>query len=588
MTAPERLPELSALRWLDRPALHVATGLAGHVVVVLLWRLGCVHCRQALAELARLQAEYLRRPFAVVAVHVPTSQTERCERRLRAALQELDGPLTVAVDESRALCNALRVSALPAFVLADADGEIRFRGHGEPNRLPLVEAIDSLLARAAHGRAATVPFVPCAEHRERSLMPRGIAAHGGELWLAAAGHRRVYVVDTDGRVLRSIGSGAAGADDGEALRATFRSPQALCALAAHMLVADAGSHTLRAIEYATGEVATWCGTGRRSTDRTGGGFARDQGLCSPVGSIEHEGAVVVAQAGAHQLWQFDPATRAASAWFGTGVRAETDGGEAAAFVEPWAAAAFMDSLWVVDAGGGTLRQLELAHHRVQTVRRGLARPTAVVAAAGALWIAASWQPAVLRYEPVAGVLETWFDAAHGLVEPVALAVDGNRLWIADAATSCLFAADLTRGERTLRRVPLTDVPALPESPGAGLADLAERLVLRAFCDVSLRIALPLPAGWQLDTKVPVQVDAIDEAKPVLACSRNTVATIDGATAVVLLPVAEEGHGALRLRVRGAARQGPAAAPATATWNWVVPVEVAEAGPTEAEVRAVAR
>jgi hypothetical protein len=302
----------------------------------------------------------------------------------------------------------------------------------------------------------------------------------------------------------------------------------------------------------------------------------------------HEGAVVVAQAGAHQLWQFDPATRAASAWFGTGKRAETDGGEAAAFVEPWAATALSDSLWVVDAGGGTLRQLELGHHRVHTVLRGLARPTAVVAASGVLWIAASWQPAVLRYEPVRGVLETWFGASHGLVEPVALAVVGARLWIADAGTASLFEADLTSDAHMLRQVPLLDVPALPEASDAGLADLAENLVLRAFSDVTLRIALPLPAGWQLDEKVPVEVHAIDEGKPVLACNRNAVASIEAGRAVVLLPVAEVGRGALRLRVRGAVRQGSTVPPRTATWNYVVPVEVSPDGQLKADVIAVAR
>src|SRR6185503_9228235 len=115
----------------------------------------------------------------------------------------------------------LGVSALPMFVLADATGAIRYRGQGEPNRLPLVEAIDRLLAEAReNGRAAAVPFSPCAAPRERSPVLRGLAAHGGELWLAAAGHRRVFAIDTDGRVLRAIGSGAAGADDGGAARAS--------------------------------------------------------------------------------------------------------------------------------------------------------------------------------------------------------------------------------------------------------------------------------------------------------------------------------------------------------------------------------
>ena len=39
-------------RWLDRPPLHLATGLRGHVVLVLYWRLGCAHSRAQLHDAA--------------------------------------------------------------------------------------------------------------------------------------------------------------------------------------------------------------------------------------------------------------------------------------------------------------------------------------------------------------------------------------------------------------------------------------------------------------------------------------------------------------------------------------------------------
>ena len=57
-SVPPRLPEFPAsLRWLERPPCSVATGLRGHVVGLLLWRLGCVHSRQALAELGFIVVE---------------------------------------------------------------------------------------------------------------------------------------------------------------------------------------------------------------------------------------------------------------------------------------------------------------------------------------------------------------------------------------------------------------------------------------------------------------------------------------------------------------------------------------------------
>ena len=87
----------SSWRWLDRPPLHLETGLRDHVVLVQYWRLGCVHSRVALHDAALLEGDLRGLPCAIVAVHVPTCDAERDEDRLRRAIAQAPGCLTHAV-----------------------------------------------------------------------------------------------------------------------------------------------------------------------------------------------------------------------------------------------------------------------------------------------------------------------------------------------------------------------------------------------------------------------------------------------------------------------------------------------------------
>jgi hypothetical protein len=563
--------------------------LRGHVVAIVSWRLGCVHCRHAVAELASLQREFVGRAFAVVAVHTPLAPAEHDLARLRRTLAERTVPVAVAVDAEGALVRQFGHRALPGLVLLDVDGSVRFVGHGEPNRLRVAQGIEVLLRQAErNGVAARVPFVPAMPlvSAPRPLAPSAIASDGDTLWVAAPGHRRVYEVDHNGNVLRTIGSGGPGTADGPALRASFHTPMGLLVHRDHVVVADVGGHTLRAIDRTTGEVVTWCGNGRRNTDRTGGAFGDQQGLCSPVAMAAQDGGIYVSQAGAHQIWQFDPETQAGSAWVGTGARSLRDGGEEATFAEPWGIAVREHAVFVADASNGALRKIDLGHNFVRTVAQGLTRPMGLALHGADVFVADSWQAAVVRWCEGAELASGFADARAGLVEPVALAVAGDELWIADAGANCLFVADLP-GSGDLRRVDLSGFPALPAVVhDERFARLAQPLEAHEFSDVTLRITLPLAAGEQLDAAQPCQVDVLDEGPPVLACDRNGSVSIEDGCAVMLVPISDRGVGALRVRVQATVREGASAQPRQRTWRYVVPVEVGTAGGVDFVVHAL--
>lgn len=572
MSAGFTLP--ASLDWLGRPAL-AESGLAGHVVVVLLWRLGCDHCHEAAAELEQVVRAIGEQAFVVLAAQVATNAAERDRaRQLRAAAGR---PFASCVDARRELVASLQAKALPFVALFAADGARKFASPGVPHRQRLREAIDALLADAAHaGRRAVVPFVPYAEPPR--LGPLALLAEPDRLWLAAAGAHRVYELDHTGQVLRTFGSGGAGSTDGVPSHQQFVRPAALLGLPDHVLVADAGAHTLRALERRSGCSETWSGTGRRSADRQGGAYARDQGLCAPAALLALDGTVVLAQPLLRQLWQFDPATRAAAAWLGGGER-HADGPEDVMFQSPHgvalnAGAAHGGELLVADAGADAIVAVDLAHQRARARWVGVSRPVAVLVHEGSVYVAASFGPTILvadLHDPTAP-LRPLFGAQHGLVEPVALAAFGSTLWIADVGADVVWVADLAAPTRGLVPLVLAGLPAPAAELGARATLLAPRR-LAAHSDVVLRLGVAAADGEDRQLREErgerVEVDIVDAGAPRLAVPRHAVVVPHDGVAEVLLPLDEPGSGALRVRLRTA----------VGTRHFVVPIEVVDGAAT---------
>ncbi|MCA8974414.1 MAG: hypothetical protein KDC98_06815 [Planctomycetes bacterium] len=577
---------------LDRPPLALATALRGNVVAMLFWRAGCVHSRQALADLVTLPGELEGEPFAVVAVHVPSVEAERDPARVRRIVSGLPAAVTVLLDDERALAGALAITALPSLVLFDAAGDLCFSGRGEPNRRRLFDAVEVLLTMASEsGRAARVPFAPPAASPRFALQPTALAADADGLWIGAAGHDRAYRVSADGEVERSIdGLGRA---------------SGMCVHVGRLFVSDSTTHQLRAFDLADADTGargerdavadliggrrdsqqaapTWTtvlGTGRRSTDRFGGGFGIDQGLCSPAGLLAHEGAIYCAQAGAHQVWQFDPETLAATPWMGTGARMLRDGGDEATFAEPLALAASADELYVADAGNGAVRAIELAHNFARTIAQNVQRPCAVAVRGDQLFVLAAWQPALLVMPRSGGSLEVWFGAEHGLVEPVALELVADTLWIADVGADCLFAVDLEAPSPTLRRVELRDwAPVAPAATRSGAAQVMAPIEVREFSDVELSIPLPHTIGAPVGHGTRCEVDILDEGEPVLAADRHLVVQAAADHVAVLIPITGSGQGTLRVVVSAAIGA------ATRTYRHLVPVLVSPTGALQTRLR----
>ena len=195
---------------------------------------------------------------------------------------------------------------------------------------------------------STRPRAPCtaatartSRHRRRrpscASRARPSGCRAAPCWSATRGHHSlVELADDAETVLRRIGAGDRGSPTAPRRRRRFSEPQGLCLLPPDVagtvgydvVVADTVNHALRGVRLDTGDVTTVAGTGAQwmqGDPQPVDGDPRIP-LSSPwdVAWSRRRG-VVVAMAGIHQLWRFDPVPPSISVWAGTTNEGLVDG-----------------------------------------------------------------------------------------------------------------------------------------------------------------------------------------------------------------------------------------------------------------------
>src|SRR6185436_3894580 len=191
----------------------------------------------------------------------------------------------------------------------------------------------------------------------------------GALLVTDTGQHRLIELDADlESVRRTIGAGR-GLRDGDGGEARFAEPLGLAllppavaaAVGYDVVVADSGNHALRGVRLADGTVSTVAGTGDQLRTRLAPGTVRPRGtpLSTPWDVAWWNGRLVVAMAGCHQLWTFDPVSATVTVLLGTADEGLRDGGPGEAFfAQPSGLAADGDVLWVADAESSALRVVD--------------------------------------------------------------------------------------------------------------------------------------------------------------------------------------------------------------------------------------
>ncbi|RIV38949.1 NHL domain-containing thioredoxin family protein [Micromonospora radicis] len=465
MSARVRAPELRGRGWLNTGGRELKLAdLRGKIVVADFWTFCCVNCLHVLDELRPLEEKYAD-VLVVIGVHSPKFEHEKDPDALAAAVERYGVHHPVLDDPELDMWQQYAARAWPTLAVIDPEGYVVATMAGEGHAEGLTRLIDDLVA--THEAKGTLhrgdgPYVPPAEPQTTLRFPgKAVVVPDGRLLVSDSARHRVVELAADAEtVLGTIGTGSRGRADGPADAATFSEPQGLCLLPTQvaevagydLVVADTVNHLLRGVVLATGEVVTVAGTGRqwRSTVDDHAHDALSVDLSSPWDLAWYDGRVVIAMAGIHQLWWFDPIKRTAGMYAGTTVEALRDGPLAEAWLaQPSGLAVSADGarLWVADSETSAIRYVEdgvlgtavgqglfdFGHVDGPAAQALLQHPLGVCALPdGSVLVADTYNGAVRRYDPAADQVAT---VATDLAEPsdLVLTPDGDVLVVESAA-----------------------------------------------------------------------------------------------------------------------------------------------------------
>jgi thiol-disulfide isomerase/thioredoxin len=524
-----RAPELRGRRWLNTggSTLRLAD-LRGKIVLLDFWTFCCINCLHVLDELRPIEERYAD-VLVVIGVHSPKFEHERDEKAVAAAVERYSVTHPVLDDPALHTWREYTARAWPTLAVVDPEGYLVSIMAGEGHAEGLRKLIDSLVAeheargtlrrdssrtapvlagrapRAAHGGD---PYVPPPEERTALRFPGkatvlpdhaagGVLASGkpglrpgspGSILVSDSAHHSLVELGPDlVTVRRRIGNGTRGRTDGAPEAAQFSEPGGSCLLPADVasvagyeaVVADTANHLLRGVRLATGEVSTVAGSGRpwRSTVDFDAHDSLAVDLSSPWDVAWFDGKVIVAMAGIHQLWWFDPVTRTAGVYAGTTVEALRDGPLQEAWLsQPSGLSVTPDGsrLWVVDSESSALRYVHDGQlHTVAgqglfdfgyvdgpAAEALLQHPLGVCALAdGTVLVADTYNGAVRRYDPETATIDT---IAAGFAEPSDLVVVGGDVVVVESAAHRLVrlvpdSSTDRSGARHRTERPVTDI-----------------------------------------------------------------------------------------------------------------------------------
>jgi sugar lactone lactonase YvrE len=334
------------------------------------------------------------------------------------------------------------------------------------------------------------------------------------------------------------------------------------------------NHSLRGVRLDTGVVTTVAGTGEQWA--RGDDTAR---LSSPWDVAWFDGRVVIAMAGIHQLWTFDPTSGAVEVLAGTTNEGLVDGeAEHAWFAQTSGLAADGETLWFVDSETSSLRRLR--HGVVHTeVGRGLfdfghvdgpardallQHPLAVaVLPDRSLAVADTYNGAVRRFDPASGTVTT---VASDLREPSGLLVDGEHIVVVESNAHRLTRLSLPDAA--------LDVPEASHRTHRPTTAVASG-------QLTVDVVFVPPSGQKLDDRYGPATHLVVSASPPELLASGAGAGPELRRTVTVSPAVAEG--VLHVSVRAASCDGgDVEFPACHVHqqDWGVPVVVSEAGHRE--------
>lgn len=535
-TTPVRASELTGRAWLNTGDRQLdLEALRGKIVVLDFWSFCCINCLHVLDELRPLEEKYSD-VLVTVGVHSPKFEHEADPQALAAAVDRYEITHPVLDDPELKTWDAYTARAWPTLVVLDPEGYIVAHLSGEGHVQGLESLVEELVAE--HDAKGTLhrgdgPYVPRPRPEGDLRFPgKSVRLPDGSFLVTDTGHHRLVQLEDDlTTVRRAIGSGTKGWADGPADVARFNEPQGVALLPESvradlgydLIVADTVNHRLRGVELSTGKVRTLAGNGlqRLLDDARARGVdpneipadavPTDVALSSPWDVLWSTAAdtLVIAMAGTHQLFSFDPRTGQVAVLAGTGDEGLRDGAATESwFAQPSGLAEdSAGTVWVADSESSALRRVRFDESGAVTsvdspigeglfdfgFRDGAADQARLQHCLGvavlpdnSVAIADTYNGAIRRYDPSTHKVST---LTRGLAEPSGVILDSSD----EQPAMVVVEANSHR----LVRVP---VPKDAQTVDEGAAQMQRKRTPIAPGDLDLVVRFSAPAGQKLDTR----------------------------------------------------------------------------------------
>jgi thiol-disulfide isomerase/thioredoxin len=461
-----RAARLEGRGWLNTGGKRLdLESLRGKVVVLDFWTFCCINCLHVLDELRPLEAKY-GDALVIIGVHSPKFEHERDPQALAAAVERYGVEHPVLDDPDLKTWDAYAARAWPTLAVIDPEGYVVSTMAGE-GHLQALDAIVGGLVETHTARGTLDPegspyvAAPAAETTLR-FPGKAVALPGGDVLVSdSARHRLVRLAPDLATVVGVVGTGERGRADGTAPQ--FNEPQGLAllpqdvaeAVGYDLVVADTVNHLLRGVRLADGRATTVAGTGKQWRMDNGTAAALEVDLSSPWDLAWFDGGLVVAMAGIHQLWHFDPVERTARPYAGTTVESLKDGPlDQVWMAQPSGLAADGERLWLVDSETSALRYVQdgamhtaigqglfdFGHVDGPAADALMQHPLGVaVLPGGRIAVADTYNGALRAYDPATGEVAT---LAADLAEPSDVLVVDGRVVVVESAAHRLAVPDL--------------------------------------------------------------------------------------------------------------------------------------------------
>jgi thiol-disulfide isomerase/thioredoxin len=345
--------------------------LRGKIVILDFWTFCCLNCLHVLEELRPLEEKYSD-VLVIVGVHSPKFPHEADHGALVDAVARYEVRHPVLDDPELRTWQEYAVRAWPTLVLIDPEGYVVSVAAGEGHAEGLARIVEELIAE--HDTRGTLhrgdgPYVAPPPPASALRFPGKIVwrRDTSTYLVSDSGHHSIVELGADGEtVLRRLGSGERGRQDGPPDQARFAEPQGLTLLPTgvaaevgyDLLVADTVNHLLRGVELDSGRVRTVADL-PAALDGVTVVPGRVPPVPSPWDVAWWRGRVAVAAAGVHLLLEFDPRTGRVGLLAGTTVEGLRDGPARDGWLaQPSGLAVDADDrLWIVDSETSALRWL---------------------------------------------------------------------------------------------------------------------------------------------------------------------------------------------------------------------------------------